>query len=310
MDSGARCRAGSPRNATNASPRVVAGAASTRRCGCGAGRCRRPGRSGPVRTWSGTRAWQVGTRPAWSWAIRSRPGPGSPQRAAAGTRPRPRPGARCSRTVRVAQLPGPKPEPARPVRLAFTTRRQPAEKHVQRLTMTRPGPGSVTGTTARRSASTSTPAKQPTPRAGVRSRGVPGLGRQPAAVDRSPSPRRHRRRRARAALGLGPAINRETAAGTPASRDGAELRTDRSELVQPTLDQVEREAYVLDIEQFKHRPPTASASEPLVHKGFGIRVGPRAAVRAEQPPREERGAETDHDRDHQELEHAATLTRE
>lgn len=41
-----------------------------------------------------------------------------------------------------------------------------------------------------------------------------------------------------------------------------------------------------------------------------IRVGPRAAVRAKQPPREERGAETDHDRDHQELEHAATLTRE
>jgi hypothetical protein len=33
-------------------------------------------------------------------------------------------------------------------------------------------------------------------------------------------------------------------------------------------------------------------------------------VRAKQPPREERGAETDHDRDHQELEHAATLTME
>ena len=151
---------------------------------------------------------------------------------------------------------------------------------------------------------------------------LPGLGRQPRR-GRSVTGRlgdvvgggEHPQ-----ALGLRPRlINRETRSRnsclSPVDRNSGPIAR---ELVQPTLDQVERRGV-----RAGHRtiqaPTTDSprASEPLVHKGFR-NLAPTSdrsilsdpVARAKQPPREECGAETDHDRDHQELEHAATLTRE
>ena len=175
-------------------------------------------------------------------------------------------GARCSRTPRprCRSSRGPNAAPARPGRpRPSRPGRHPGRRGAPPTPRRSPGPAPRSGhrhRARRRSASTATRERQPTRRAGVRSRGRPWSGRQPGrggpvtgllgdVVGGSEDPQ---------LLGLHAALTRATRSRN--SRRSATVRNSgpiAASSSNPPSSRSSGSAYVLDIGQSKHRPPTA-----------------------------------------------------